>query len=443
MHETDRDALPAVEDNRSRGDTEGRHRRRREHGMRMPVIARSSVAAAVLALPVSWPVPAAAAGPPPAGAPAAAPGTSPLDCPGTRSVPGGYRLTRDTECSVEWREDDAVLDLAGHTLTGRITPYGNRQTVRNGSLVLEPEYWANAVGLTLSGLRITRTPTGSSSFYVEMGSDSLVEDCVVSGMPGAALSYYFGRGGTVRDSVFLDNGRGISVQAGGGIRIESNSFRRNTVGVNLWNERGSLIDVTIRGNVLRDNSFSGVRMVLRGDGGAPYRFRDVHVQENRFVGNGAAGLYAQSRCVGQDSAACADAGGTQIRRNLFLGNGHSPPEGSDDGTDDGLTARGVRNDTVPEPQALAEILVAGNTALRNADLGLDADGVLDGGGNRARDNGDPAQCTGVVCGSGSPGTPAAGTGTPVPGGPGTAGRAGTAGQVRAGPPQDGTDQYRH
>jgi len=39
-----------------------------------------------------------------------------------------------------------------------------------------------------------------------------------------------------------------------------------------------------------------------------------------------------------------------------------------------------------------------NLALHNTDLGIEAvPGVTDGGGNRARGNGNPAQCTGVAC----------------------------------------------
>jgi hypothetical protein len=39
-----------------------------------------------------------------------------------------------------------------------------------------------------------------------------------------------------------------------------------------------------------------------------------------------------------------------------------------------------------------------NRAVRNADLGIQAvEGVIDGGGNRASGNGDPRQCTHIVC----------------------------------------------
>jgi hypothetical protein len=42
--------------------------------------------------------------------------------------------------------------------------------------------------------------------------------------------------------------------------------------------------------------------------------------------------------------------------------------------------------------------VTANLANDNADLGIEAvPGVTDGGGNRARGNGNPAQCVGVAC----------------------------------------------
>jgi parallel beta-helix repeat protein len=45
------------------------------------------------------------------------------------------------------------------------------------------------------------------------------------------------------------------------------------------------------------------------------------------------------------------------------------------------------------------LVLTGNTAVRNGQLGIRAQSseVLDGGGNRASGNGDPRQCTGVVC----------------------------------------------
>ena len=46
----------------------------------------------------------------------------------------------------------------------------------------------------------------------------------------------------------------------------------------------------------------------------------------------------------------------------------------------------------------AATVLADNWANDNADLGIFAvAGVIDGGGNRARGNGNPAECVGVAC----------------------------------------------
>jgi len=46
----------------------------------------------------------------------------------------------------------------------------------------------------------------------------------------------------------------------------------------------------------------------------------------------------------------------------------------------------------------AETTLTRNTANFNHDLGIEAvPGVIDGGGNRARGNGNPLQCTNVAC----------------------------------------------
>jgi parallel beta-helix repeat protein len=73
----------------------------------------------------------------------------------------------------------------------------------------------------------------------------------------------------------------------------------------------------------------------------------------------------------------ADSDGTRLARNVAGQN-------SEDGID-------VDN-------ASPSTTIVGNTANDNVDLGIEADpGTTDGGGNRARGNGNAAQCTGVVC----------------------------------------------
>lgn len=67
--------------------------------------------------------------------------------------------------------------------------------------------------------------------------------------------------------------------------------------------------------------------------------------------------------------------GTRLQRNITIGSG-----------DDGIHV-----------DAPATTLTR-NIAIRNFDLGIEAvPGVTDGGGNRAADNGNPAQCVNITC----------------------------------------------
>jgi parallel beta-helix repeat protein len=63
----------------------------------------------------------------------------------------------------------------------------------------------------------------------------------------------------------------------------------------------------------------------------------------------------------------------------------------------GNIAKGAGDDGLDVDSLAAKLF--GNFAVLNGDLGIEAvPGVTDGGGNRARHNGNPAQCTGVACG---------------------------------------------
>ena len=45
----------------------------------------------------------------------------------------------------------------------------------------------------------------------------------------------------------------------------------------------------------------------------------------------------------------------------------------------------------------ATTTITRNDARKNTALGINAPGAIDGGGNKAKGNGDPLQCVGVVC----------------------------------------------
>jgi hypothetical protein len=88
------------------------------------------------------------------------------------------------------------------------------------------------------------------------------------------------------------------------------------------------------------------------------------VSRNRVSGNLGDGVLVNN-----------DATATVLERNAAGGNGH-----------DGIDVAAVGT------------TLAGNTANDNHDLGIEAvPGVIDGGGNTARGNGNPLQCTNLAC----------------------------------------------
>ena len=95
---------------------------------------------------------------------------------------------------------------------------------------------------------------------------------------------------------------------------------------------------------------------------------DTVVRENRVVNATGDGF-----SVGTEGDGTV--GGTLIEGNISTGSG-----------DDGFDVRSP------------ETTLTSNLAVRNGDLGIQAvPGVVDGGGNKATGNGNPAQCIGVVC----------------------------------------------
>jgi parallel beta-helix repeat protein len=121
-----------------------------------------------------------------------------------------------------------------------------------------------------------------------------------------------------------------------------------------------------RGNSISDNSVermpAGIEL-RTGDSEIP-AVVDTTVQSNVIRGVGRDGLHVDSTAIG-----------SLLDQNLAVG-------AADDGIDvDGPTTTLTRN-----------------TANGNHDLGIEAvPGVTDGGGNKARGNGNPLQCTNVFC----------------------------------------------
>jgi large repetitive protein len=183
-------------------------------------------------------------------------------------------------------------------------------------------------------------------------------------------------------------GGAIGVDAGSGNRVRSNVITDNGDGITLGGARAT----EISGNIIRRSGLfgapdtGGFGVLLDGSD-------DVTVDDNVVVGGRGPAIFVTSLDVPETSdrnvisrnransrlydgiLVNADATGTLIRRNIANGSGH-----------DGINVE-ARDTTVVR-----------NRADRNRDLGIAAvQGVIDGGGNHAFGNGNPAECLNIAC----------------------------------------------
>ena len=172
-------------------------------------------------------------------------------------------------------------------------------------------------------------------------------------------------------------------------RVQRNSSSRNGSGVGVFD--GSSHN-RIEHNLVNDNSDTGVLLDDHADDNV---IADNHASGNAFagiaVGPSDRNLVTRNLASGEPGRRhrVVDAAiGTIVTDNQANGNGMNPPGCMPDCPllDDGIH--------IDAPATT----VTGNTSNHNADLGIQAmPGVTDGGGNRARANGNPLQCTFVLC----------------------------------------------
>ena len=219
-----------------------------------------------------------------------------------------------------------------------------------------------------SEIRIERNSVSDNGdigmFLVGIG-DSRVERNAVSGNPETGVGLD-GNGNEVSRNRVVRNGEGITV---GG---DENTITRNHVADSRAGVEGGGLGIFVaagRDNLVERNfvvgaSRSGIQVSLLPDeleGGPPAV--DTVVRRNELRGNGD-GVLVQTTALG-----------TVLERNHALGSG-----------DDGI-----------DVDSAATTLIA-NHALNNGDLGIEAVvGVIDGGRNKARGNGNSLQCTNVAC----------------------------------------------
>jgi hypothetical protein len=292
--------------------------------------------------------------------------------------------------------DGVTIDLAGHVIDGSGTARGIVDWIGNDTVVHGGTIRDFQLGIDADG------PDGL-----------LVHDMLFQGN-GSGVSCNYAGGCSVLDSTLRNNGVGIRMNApdgGSSLRsfVQRNDLRGNSVGLRLIEylatvtdnrmEHNSSLGVQIDNNALVQMSRNHVAS-NGGDGITVSFLSHATISDNRIEGNAGNGVGVFGDHFFENTDATVT--DNRIARNgsdgvLVLADGaHAVIEGNqtDRNGDDGIDVRfraGVSGFTV-------DAVVRANKAYSNGDLGIHAlPGTTDGGGNKARHNGNPAQCVGVTC----------------------------------------------
>jgi parallel beta-helix repeat protein len=297
-----------------------------------------------------------------------------LNCPGDGVVIGADYIT---------------LDLAGHTIDGTGAGVGGQGvdndaghdgvTVRRGSIqeFQAAVYFDHGDGGLLRGLTITDS---GAAFQLFDSDFNVIERNVVS--TGIAL---------YADSDANTIDRNASRTAGTAVLVGGFDQQRHADGNLITQNRliGSgesfaiyvfvADDTLITGNDIRDHSDAGISVNANGQ-----RTRI----EGNTVSNTREGIaldgFLTDTLVLRNRVLSSDTDGirlSQLTERTTVERNTSRQNGGD----------GIDSD-------VASATITRNVASHNGDLGIEAvPGVTDGGDNRARGNGNPAQCMGVSC----------------------------------------------
>jgi hypothetical protein len=308
-------------------------------------------------------------------------------CP-SGPVTADLTLTSDLTCRLRVQGSGITIDLNGRTLFGSIEQYeGRGTTIKNGTI--DAASIGDFVGaVRVSGALIDNvTVRNGSAWTMIIGSGTTVQNSRFVDNSSVVFDLYWGGGNVIRRNFFARNGIPMSIQLDNNTVIEENVLIDNGIGVNLYNELGG----GVSGNVVARNVFWGNDTGIRMHGQARWipfgpNMENNQFRDNVFVGNRRVGMLATTTCSTTAPVQCAGAN-TIIEGNTFAADGHEPVQAN---IDDGLHI-------VANPNWSGFFTVRKNIALFNADLGIEAPGVTDGGKNLGLLNGDRRQCVGVRC----------------------------------------------
>jgi large repetitive protein len=317
--------------------------------------------------------------------------------------------------------DNITLDLSGHTIDGdgqlvkkcprsQICDVGifndghDRVTVRNGSA---REF---ATGVLVANANRNEVVGISSSRNFLFGiilvasAQSVVRDSSGSDNPapeGDGLGLFGSHDIRIVDNTFRANGLGMHVEDSTDNLISGNVFARNQPGILMEADRNEvrrnrclknaaciLITAGSRGNVVARN-----HIVEGGDGVGIENSRGNLVADNDVLRVRKIGIY-----IGLNRPPLGGADNV-LRGNVVRESGDDGFRVTEKASQNRLAhnvATGAGDDGFDIKSRSTKL--TGDRAQGNADLGIEAvRGVSDSGGNRAKGNGDPRQCTNIVC----------------------------------------------
>lgn len=341
-----------------------------------------------------------------------------IDCPGNGIVIGANAIT---------------LDLGGHTVDGadpNQTNAGILLVGKSGVTITNGSVYEFYTGLEVSGISnvVRRVTVGCGQTECDadeafgmnltgLDADLLVtESTIVNSTTGIAIQ---GTNVRIEANRFLNNGLQITgtdnivrnnLMAAGSISMIDNPGPGNLIAGNVIRE-GGIQALNGSFNAISENRIDGAHVGIHviGEDAQDNVVTDNEVRRSGtgiMVTFGASqNLIARNRVLRSDSYGIQLAGiGDFSSQNQVLGN-VARLSGADgiavDSETRGTlleqnTASRNRDDGIDVDNA--ETTITRNRADRNGDLGIEAvEGVIDGGGNRARGNRNREQCTGVVC----------------------------------------------
>jgi parallel beta-helix repeat protein len=319
--------------------------------------------------------------------------------------------------------DHVTLDLNGHTIDGDGTPtagcpvtdfcdfgvafdHHDGVTVRHGSV---REFESGVLAFRARHTHLLGVSASRNHF---------------SGIAMAVCARSLVKNSSGDRSTFRD-GDGLDLFDSHHVRILNSTFRHNAhTGIKPVGSTNSVI----KGNLVARNGDEGLLM----EGGEGFRIRHNRLVRNGggiTLGPGSRNVITQNRVFrGHEGIRIEKGHGNLVAHNVIvharrvgirlgikhplLGGAHNVVRRNvvrDSRVDGFLVGKKDRHSLLKHNVAKGagddgfdiqsrSTTLTRNRAVRNADLGIEAvPSVIDGGGNRAHDNGDPRQCTNVVC----------------------------------------------